>query len=432
MDRPQVRVVQALLLHLNYRKPRESTATTGHSPSFYLYLSVIIRNCQLLNLHMLGSDHTKMPADDPAWPREACCLKRELAKRLWSFALSLDWLYCTGARVSQVSEESFDTDDVCNLDDTDLGLQLVPISRPPDHLTDVSFSRLKLFVARFTMKAEKVKSNSAGWIDYKSIIGLSKELENELIYYDTGESSTSVLNPAHKRGFMACMIHNKLLRLHRPFFVRSTGSHVYGHSRETCLKSAAFISDTLQTMHNASVEIRCFLCLYAIGAAIILFIHLLEQPDKVSVTSVQLRGQLHNLRSFFEYSTDTIPTSEVAHISRQSLTLLDTLLGFSGRQLAESATKQRLGKIAAVFEEVGKIYLPQSPARGDRYLAVNLGAAAPEFTNISDLNFLNLSQPPSPAGLLPNWNDLLPGTFEQFWMNLQDPNDSTAIRPFLG
>lgn len=103
IDRPQVRVIQAILLRACYRQPYSTRQTNS---SFYVWLSIAVRNCQLLGLHRLGSNPQTMPKDDAAWPQPACCLKRELAKRIWSFAQTLDWLYSPLAKISRVSENS--------------------------------------------------------------------------------------------------------------------------------------------------------------------------------------------------------------------------------------------------------------------------------------------------------------------------------------
>lgn len=102
-ERPQARVIQAVLLRACYRQPYSSPQTNNH---FYVWLSVAIRNCQMMGLHRLGNSQEIMPKDDAAWPKQACILKRELAKRIWSFAQTMDWLYTPLVKISRLPESS--------------------------------------------------------------------------------------------------------------------------------------------------------------------------------------------------------------------------------------------------------------------------------------------------------------------------------------
>lgn len=74
------------------------------TPSFFIWLGAAMRIAQLLGLHKLGSDPSIMPRDheDPAWPVQACSLKREMAKRIWHFGASLDQLFATRAGMGSI------------------------------------------------------------------------------------------------------------------------------------------------------------------------------------------------------------------------------------------------------------------------------------------------------------------------------------------
>jgi hypothetical protein len=101
--KPQLRAVQAILLKISYQRPGSQSAGHGsEGTSFFVWLSAAIRICQCLGLHKLGNDATVMPVDDPALPSQACCLKRELAKRIWFFCVSHDWMFCTSASMNQI------------------------------------------------------------------------------------------------------------------------------------------------------------------------------------------------------------------------------------------------------------------------------------------------------------------------------------------
>lgn len=78
------------------------------TPSFFVHLGSATRICQLLGFHRLGSDPHTMPRDvsggagDPAWPAQPCSLKREMAKRLWWYVTSMDWLFVTRTGMGQI------------------------------------------------------------------------------------------------------------------------------------------------------------------------------------------------------------------------------------------------------------------------------------------------------------------------------------------
>jgi hypothetical protein len=89
----------------------------------YTWLSPAIRLAQLLGLHRLGNDPSRMPADDPAFPPGVCkgsprapstadrlpqrsAIKRETAKRIWSYLLTSDWLTCTHNGYAQIPPDT--------------------------------------------------------------------------------------------------------------------------------------------------------------------------------------------------------------------------------------------------------------------------------------------------------------------------------------
>jgi hypothetical protein len=85
-SRPQARAIQAILIMISFN--RVSTAESGNH-FFFVYLSIAARLTQLLGLHKLSKDPTRMPRPDPAWPEQPCALRRELAKRIFYFVRRL-------------------------------------------------------------------------------------------------------------------------------------------------------------------------------------------------------------------------------------------------------------------------------------------------------------------------------------------------------
>lgn len=124
------------------------------------------------------------------------------------------------------------------------------------------------------MRAESLPKDASGWLEYDSILTLSHDMENTIALYEPG---TSINVPVTKRvsrklgiklpnlyiadlfvdhrSFVLCMLHNKLLRLHRPAFIRSTRLSHYTESRERCLNSAGAICEMLSTLKGISAEL---------------------------------------------------------------------------------------------------------------------------------------------------------------------------------
>lgn len=131
------------------------------------------------------------------------------------------------------------------------------------------------------MRAETLPKDANGWLEYNSILTLSHDMENTIAMYEFSsipdesvsrrmsrqyrtlhlfakEPDLMVATTDH-RSFILCMLHNKLLRLHRPAFIRSVSALSYEESRKRCLRSASAITTMLCNMLNPSPELVSFL-----------------------------------------------------------------------------------------------------------------------------------------------------------------------------
>lgn len=108
-SRPQLRCVQAIFLRISHNRPSSQAVERGEGSdgsSFFVWLSAAIRILQCLGWHLLGSDPEVMPNDDPGLPKVKCLLKREMAKRVWAFAVAHDMMFCLPARMGQITPDS--------------------------------------------------------------------------------------------------------------------------------------------------------------------------------------------------------------------------------------------------------------------------------------------------------------------------------------
>lgn len=89
VDRPQVRVIQVLLLRarwLDHVDPESGLLVDqGQSGTMQgIGRNIALAHAQALGLHMLGSDRATMPELDPALPAHACEFRRQMGLRIWS------------------------------------------------------------------------------------------------------------------------------------------------------------------------------------------------------------------------------------------------------------------------------------------------------------------------------------------------------------
>lgn len=164
---------------------------------------------------------------------------------------------------------------------------------------------------------------------------------------------------------------------------------------------------------NTSQQLR-FLYLYGVGAAIIIFINLLEYDNKLSEPAQECTNHLTGLREFFLRTAGSESNTVLAQVSKQCSSLIDSMTMLSWRTLHSNNSEERLRGIALVFREIGAMY-PQAgqgnAAAGEiNPFPLSLGTANP-----FDLDSFLLSRPASPTGMMFDWNEFLAGGTNLFF-----------------
>ncbi|KAJ7301613.1 hypothetical protein DFH08DRAFT_993347 [Mycena albidolilacea] len=299
--KPQLRAVQAILLKISYERPGSQSADdAAEGTSFFVWLAAATRICQLLGLHRLGSDPNTMPADDPALPAQPCLLKRELAKRIFFFCLVHDWIFVTASPgMSQIHVNSFDTDPPLNLDEDDLGLSMTVPEHPPNYMSVYSYTKNLFILAQFQRVASDLTRQRAP-VGYATILQLDAGLQKEIHRLEHAcDFSNPLLLPYH-RPLLLASLHNRIVRLHRSFFMRGMNPKTpedkqYKESVTASLRSAEAVCRLLSEIgDNGHRKFLWYVPAYGLGSFRAL------QKEEQGSEALKERGLIRDVRQFYE------------------------------------------------------------------------------------------------------------------------------------
>ncbi|KAJ7707453.1 hypothetical protein B0H17DRAFT_1191945 [Mycena rosella] len=331
--KPQLRAVQAILLKISFERPGSQSADdSGEGSSFFVWLATATRICQLLGLHRLGSDPSTMPVNDPALPQKPCLLKRELAKRIWFFCLVHDWIFVTASPgMSQIHVNSFDTDPPLNLDEDDLGLSMSVPEYPSNHMSVYSYTKNLFILAQFQRVATDLSQQRAP-VGYATILQLDAGLQNEIHRL---EQICDFSNPnlhSYHRPLLLAVLHNRVVRLHRSFFMRGMNPKTsedkqFKESVTASLRSAEAVCQMLRELGvNGHRKFLWWVPAYGLGSSIVLFVRALQKEEQGSDASKE-RALIRDVRRFYELGTSpdiTLPQASL--ICKQACRILDGFL----------------------------------------------------------------------------------------------------------
>ncbi|KAF8176694.1 hypothetical protein K438DRAFT_1979054 [Mycena galopus ATCC 62051] len=362
--KPQLRAVQAILLKISYERPGSQSADDAdEGTSFFVWLAAATRICQLLGLHRLGSDPNIMPADDPALPTQPCLLKRELAKRIFFFCLTHDWIFVTGSPgMSQIHVNSFDTDHPLNLDEDDLGLTMAVPEHPPNYMSVYSYTKNLFVLAQFQRVATDLTQQRAA-VGYATILQLDAGLQKEIHRLEhLCDFSNSLLHSYH-RPLLLAILHNRVVRLHRSFFMRGMNPKTpddkqYKESVTASLRSAEAVCQMLREL-GENGHLRAL------------------QKEEQGSDAVKERTLIRDVRHFYELGTNSdICSPKAALICKQACHILDGFL--------EQPTRNSDSPVADIFRQITtRIVAAAPPAPPEEYPKVDGFPDFPSFSSIS-------------------------------------------------
>ncbi|KAH8922669.1 hypothetical protein BT69DRAFT_221266 [Atractiella rhizophila] len=245
-EHPRIRTVQTIIL---FCQNLQTTGLVTYADTFALsLLAVAIRISQVLTLHRLGEDEDKMPPDDPALPPGKNSLKRQMALRIFGIICFQDWMSATTVdRAYLINPSLVDSEPPMNINDDSLSLTSSSVTRqPPQVLTDVTYERMKLAVARMMQTThEKILCAPNKGPGYDVILALDDQYQDMLSHLPDEFTRPQPSNQSpvfhwHKYGSQD-MIHYRLMKLHRPFLFLKASRREHGYSKEQCIRSASIV-----------------------------------------------------------------------------------------------------------------------------------------------------------------------------------------------
>ncbi|KAJ7115660.1 hypothetical protein C8R46DRAFT_1153060 [Mycena filopes] len=386
--KPQLRAVQAILLKISYERPgSQSGDDTDEGTSFFVWLAAATRICQLLGLHRLGSDPKTMPPDDPALPAQPCLLKRELAKRIFFFCLVHDWIFVSASPgMSQIHVNSFDTDPPLNLDEDDLGLSMAVPEHPPNYMSVYSYTKNLFILAQFQRVAADLSQQRAP-VGYATILQLDAGLQKEIHRLEHVSDFSNPLLHSYHRPLLLAILHNRVVRLHRSFFMRGMNPKTaedeqYTESVTASLRSAEAVCRLLGEIgENGHLKFLWWVPAYGLGSSIVLFVHALQKEEK-GFDALKERNLIRDVRQFYALGTSSDRYSPKAStICKQACRILDSFLERSnGDSPAADVFRQITTRIVAprpAGQPLPEEYNASSSHRLDGF---------PDFPSFSSIN----------------------------------------------
>ncbi|GAA5946026.1 hypothetical protein JCM10213_005455 [Rhodosporidiobolus nylandii] len=273
--RPQVRFIQTVILIGQWL---QCSSVGGQASRFLSLLASAIRAAQILGLHQLSDDPSHMPPPDPAWPPNACSLRRETALRLFGLLSFLDFMSATTRfRCYAIDPQQTSTPPVSNLNLDQLSTTEWRIEpHPRTVLTDSSFEYAKWCMCRTSREVFTKLIASTSSFSYETVLELDDKYRKALTEIESALPSTgqSADEPSQRWKRLICQeaVHSRIVRLHRPFMLKNE------YSRKCCLESAELvIRADLAVM--ASTNNAWFTYSHALAAAICLFSDLFHAID---------------------------------------------------------------------------------------------------------------------------------------------------------
>ncbi|KAJ7746275.1 hypothetical protein B0H16DRAFT_1556864 [Mycena metata] len=378
--KPQLRAVQAILLKISYERPgSQSVDDADEGTSFFVWLAAATRICQLLGLHRLGSDPKTMPPDDPALPAQPCLLKRELAKRIFFFCLVHDWIFVSASPgMNQIHVNSFDTDLPLNLDEDDLGLTMTVPERPANWMSVYSYTKNLFILAQFQRVATDLTHQRAP-VSYATILQLDAGLQKEIHRLEhVCDFSNQRLHSYH-RPLLLAILHNRVVRLHRSFFMRGMNPKTpedkqYKESVTASLRSAEAVCQLLRELgDNGHHKFLWWVPAYGLGSCIVLFVHALQKEERGS-DALKERNLIRDARQFYALGTSLdICSPKASAICKQTCQILD---GFLERPNGVSPA-------ADIFRQITTRIVAPAPIVPEEYQKFDGFPDFPSFSSIS-------------------------------------------------
>ncbi|GAA5942915.1 hypothetical protein JCM3775_001226 [Rhodotorula graminis] len=275
--RPQVRYIQATILVGQWL---QTCSVGGQASRFLSLMATAIRTAQLLGIHRLTDDPQVMPPADPAWPPNACSLRREVALRLFGLLSFLDFISAsTRLRSYLLDPEQCTTPPCSNVNMDELSITTCDLpKRGRDIYTDSSFEFAKYRLARASREVVNKLVSDSTTFTYDTVVALDRKYRDVLQDCSVARmkrdiSTRSSPSRTWKEAIAEEGLHSRLVRLHRPFMAK----HAY--SRSSCLESAEKLIRSHVVITAATKNVY-FVYSHCLTASICLFVDLFQSVDQ--------------------------------------------------------------------------------------------------------------------------------------------------------
>lgn len=158
-DKPQVRIIQAVLMLSHYFFHNGQKEFTGELDGFHLHLSLAFRTATLLGLHRLEDNRSALLRNDIALPANSP-IKIEVCKRLWNILLFTDSINENGQATMTVTPELLDKIVLpSNINDADIPLVTstdygLPMTIPTDQQIETGRYKLAVVHRRYFQRVD--------------------------------------------------------------------------------------------------------------------------------------------------------------------------------------------------------------------------------------------------------------------------------------
>ncbi|BGO93972.1 hypothetical protein NBRC10512_005221 [Rhodotorula toruloides] len=395
--KPQVRFIQSVILIGQWL---QCSSIPGQATRFLSLLAQAIRTAQILGLHQMTSDPEQMPPPDPAWPPNACSMRRETALRLFSLLSFLDYMSATTRFRSYLLDPvQCSSPPLSNLNQEDLSITDWRIDPKPRHVyTDSSFEYAKYRICQASRAVFEKLVCSPSTFSYDTVLELDRNYRSVL--QECAEALSTVDPARMMRGDVYWVrsicdegLHSRLVRLHRPFMAK------HDYSRKCCLESA---EKAIRAHSHISKVTKntWFIYVHCLAAAICLFVDLFQAIDQ-GLPEKEIEQKKEVLVLAFEVfgQHDEISSPALRHVVRTGSKIL------SGLFMAEEKRRVTRAANALVGGNRKDDSPPESLAAVLQRLTKELdlaGTASPLPSSTSiPLPSATLPQATSNAGLAP-------------------------------
>lgn len=142
------------------------------------------------------------------------------------------------------------------MDESELGLSLELPLHSAEYMSDYSYTTAGHFVvAHFQIAAAKISRQHPN-MSYDIVLELARGLQSELDKVERRVTPPASNLQVFHKDLLRAILHNRLLRLHRPFFLKGYQSEGasperYEPSVQACLKSASAVCRALAAIGEA-------------------------------------------------------------------------------------------------------------------------------------------------------------------------------------